>query len=233
MRVMWCGAEIIQAAGVVERAPAGVCIFRLEHEPVSTLRSVQEAIKVFKGRIEVSVSNDACCQTESNQLRLMFSDQRRSVVTLTLVDLVQRYSTFFYLSTLFFWSGPKQSRTPYHCLTHGYYKDKVKTSAVYHIPFIFDRHMICDLPQHPLKLISAPQVKKPCISVTLGWSCKHFTTNDGLCKITVSECVNDNAVWELRNQCSNHDNVRLMIWAKQGCGSGYFVNRFHTYRYSS
>jgi len=40
------------------------------------------------------------------------------------------------------------------------------TSAVHHIPFTFDRH-ICDLPQHPLKLISAPmgvlapQVKKP------------------------------------------------------------------------
>jgi len=59
-----------------------------------------------------------------------------------------------------FWSGPKQFSTPYHWLTHGYYKDKVKTSAVHHIPFTFDRH-ICDLPQHPLKLISAPLVKKP------------------------------------------------------------------------
>jgi len=54
----------------------------------------------------------------------------------------------------------KQSSTPYHWLTPGYYKDKVKTSAVHHIPFTFARH-ICDLTQHPLKLISAPQVKKP------------------------------------------------------------------------
>ena len=59
-----------------------------------------------------------------------------------------------------FWSDPKQSRTPYRWLTHGYYKDKVKTSAVHHIPFTFDRH-ICDLPQHPLGVL-ALQVKKPC-----------------------------------------------------------------------
>jgi len=63
---------------------------------------------------------------------------------------------------------PKQSSTPYHWLTRGYYKDKVKTSAVdemlkyavkvclsKRIPFTFDRH-IYDLPQHPVKLISAP-----------------------------------------------------------------------------
>jgi len=51
---------------------------------------------------------------------------------------------------------PKQSSTPYHWLTPGYYKDKVKPSAVY-LPFTFDRH-ICDLPQHPLGVV-APQVK--------------------------------------------------------------------------
>ena len=56
---------------------------------------------------------------------------------------------------------PKQSSTPYHWPTPGYYKDKVKTSAVHHFPFTFDHH-ICDLPQHPLKLITAPQVEKPC-----------------------------------------------------------------------
>jgi len=63
---------------------------------------------------------------------------------------------------------PKQSSTPYHWLTPGYYKDKAKTSAVdevlkyavkirlpKRIPFTFDRH-ICDLPQQPLKLILAP-----------------------------------------------------------------------------
>jgi len=65
----------------------------------------------------------------------------------------------------------KQSSTPYNWLTPGYYKDKVKTSAVY-LPFTFDRHL-CDLPQHPLKLISAPlapQVKKPC---SRGFSKQH------------------------------------------------------------
>jgi len=48
-----------------------------------------------------------------------------------------------------------QSSTPYHWLTPGYYKDKVKTSAVHHIPFTSNRH-ICDLPQYAMKLISAP-----------------------------------------------------------------------------
>jgi len=56
---------------------------------------------------------------------------------------------------------PKQFSNPYLWLTPGYYNDKVKTSLSKHIPFTFDSH-ICDLPQHPLKLISAPQVKKPC-----------------------------------------------------------------------
>jgi len=45
---------------------------------------------------------------------------------------------------------PKQSSTPYHRLT----------PLSKRIPFTFDRHT-CDLPQHPLKLILAPQVKRP------------------------------------------------------------------------
>ena len=39
-------------------------------------------------------------------------------------------------------------------------KYAVKICLSKRIPFTFDHH-ICDLPQHPLKLISAPQVKKP------------------------------------------------------------------------
>jgi len=67
---------------------------------------------------------------------------------------------------------PKQSSPPHHWLTPGYFKDKVKTSAVDEVlkyavkirlskPFTFDSHTI-DLLQHPLKLISAPQFKKLC-----------------------------------------------------------------------
>jgi len=44
------------------------------------------------------------------------------------VSLKQRFLNFFYLSTLLV--TPKQSTTPYHWLIPGYYKDKVKTSAV-------------------------------------------------------------------------------------------------------
>jgi len=49
----------------------------------------------------------------------------------------------------------KQSSTPYHWLTPGYYKDKLKTNV-----FLLPPHMWHS--QNPLKLISAPQVKKPC-----------------------------------------------------------------------
>jgi len=65
-----------------EWTPAGVCIlggsrsrsryFRFEpkQEPESTLRSVQEPIKIFKGP---NFCNDACCcQTEWNELRRVF-----------------------------------------------------------------------------------------------------------------------------------------------------------------
>jgi len=63
--------------GVVpEWTPAGVCIlgwswsqyfrFEPEQELESTLRSVQEPIKSFKGP---DFCNDACCQTEWNELR--------------------------------------------------------------------------------------------------------------------------------------------------------------------
>jgi len=48
----------------------------------------------------------------------------------------------------------KQSSTPYHWLTPGYYKDKVKTNV-----FLLPPHMWPS--QHPLKIISAPQVKTP------------------------------------------------------------------------
>ena len=58
-----------------EWTPARVCIlgwsrswseylrFEPEQEPESTLRSVQEPIKRFKGP---NFCNDACCQTEAN-----------------------------------------------------------------------------------------------------------------------------------------------------------------------
>ena len=71
----------------------------------------------------------------------------------------QRFLTFFSTSAPLLVT-PKQSSIPYHWLKPGYYKDKEKTSAVHHVHLTFDRH-IRDLPQHPLKLISAPQVKKP------------------------------------------------------------------------
>jgi len=59
-------------AGVPEWTPAGVCILGwsrsrsqyFRFEPVSTLRSMQESIKIFKGP---NFCNDACCcQTEWN-----------------------------------------------------------------------------------------------------------------------------------------------------------------------
>jgi len=50
------------------------------------------------------------------------------------VPLSQRFLIFFYLSTLLV--PPKQSTTPYHWLTPGYYKDKVKTNV-----FLLPPHM--------------------------------------------------------------------------------------------
>ena len=58
-----------------EWPPAGVCIFgwirsrsqyfrfEPEQEPESTLRAVQEPIKIFKGP---NFENDGCCRTEWN-----------------------------------------------------------------------------------------------------------------------------------------------------------------------
>jgi len=63
---------------------------------------------------------------------------------LTSRGLVQRFLTFFYLSTLLV--TPKQSSTPYHWLT----------PLSKRIPFTFDCH-IYDLPQQPLKLVSVPR----------------------------------------------------------------------------
>jgi len=58
-----------------------------------------------------------------------------------------------------FWprlSSPAPPTIGQHLVTIRLSKDKLSKR----IPFIFHCH-ICDLPQHALKLISAPQVKKP------------------------------------------------------------------------
>jgi len=140
------------------------CCLLPQCEALRTCRKSFPTATVVLGRCNNVFSARLCSSGSSERkLRYLLLCVVFPTIALSSADrpLHNSFLTFFYLSTPF---GHAQAlQHPYHWLTPGYYKDKVKTN-VFLLPLTTTYVTFPSTPwnwfQHPLEVL-APQVKKP------------------------------------------------------------------------